>query len=98
MGMVSPHLCEPLRKKVGFNIYSRAFFGPQERKPDETKKHLLWGSSLRPSSHRFQGEKVKGTWGHFLRPLSIPIAVKQAQFSLVHQINAPVDPNPNTKE
>lgn len=38
------------RKDVGSNIHSTAYSGPQVRKPDETKKHLLRDPSMRAAS------------------------------------------------
>lgn len=40
-----------------------------------SSKNPLW--ELPP--HSFQGEEVKEKWNHLLRPLSIPIDIKQAQ-------------------
>lgn len=37
---------------------------------------------------------MKETWGHLSRPLSNPIAIKQAQLSPAHEINAQQTPTP----
>lgn len=70
--------CEPSERRLIPTHTQGLTLGPEGRKPGETKKNLFWECSLRSSSHRSQGEKVKGMWSHLSRPLSIPNAIKQA--------------------